>query len=214
MKLLYISYSVHQINIILLWRTITVLSFHKLIVRGVDFVWWVQCLDCIFSAGWGWSDPNPVVDCILSYTLSVTILMNILHCTAAATAHTTPGNISDITDAIKYNFYISEEIDSSPNILGLILVFTSVITSLYGIHQRKIFPFYDIICLNSTFLMIIVLQPTRMRYIQCPHRAQNSFETLHCIIFQRLSHPSIIHNLDQITLLVHMLCCISYLDNT
>ena len=73
----------------------------------------MQCLDCIFSAGWGWSDPNPVVDCILSYTLSVTILMNILHYTAAATAHTTPGNISAITDAIKYNFYISGEIDSS-----------------------------------------------------------------------------------------------------
>ena len=57
----------------------------------------------------------------------------------------------------------------------------------------KMFPFYDIICLNSTFLMIIVLQPTRMRYIQCPHRAQNSFERLHCIIFQKSSHPSIIH---------------------
>ena len=83
-----------------LWRTITVISFPKLIVRGVDFVWWVQCLDCIFSAGWGWSDPNPVVDCVLSYTLCVTILMNILHCTAPT--HTTPGNISDSVEVMQY----------------------------------------------------------------------------------------------------------------
>lgn len=39
--------------------------------------------------------------------------MNILHCTATATAHTAPGDLSDNTDAIKYNFYISGEIDSS-----------------------------------------------------------------------------------------------------
>ena len=203
------SNSTQQVNIILLWGTITVLSSPKLIVRGVDFVWWVQCLDCIFSVGGGWSDPNPVVDCILSNTLSVTILMNILHCTAAAPAHTTPGNISDSTDAIKYNFYISGEIDSSPNKLGLILVFTSVIISVYGIHQRKIFPVYDIICLGSTFMMIIVFYPTRTRYIQCPHRARNSFEKLHYTISQILSHPSITHNSDhRITGYCWCTCCV------
>lgn len=45
--------------------------------------------------------------------------------------------------------------------------------------------------------MFIVLQPTRMRYIQYPHRAQNSFQILQHIIAQKLNHPSIIHNVLQ-----------------
>ena len=41
--------------------------------------------------------------------------------------------------------------------------------------------------------MFIVLQPTRMRYIQYPHRAQNSIQRLQYKVSQKLSHPSIIH---------------------